>query len=70
MAKIYLEAIEIVPMGEEVEFIRAEVTDKTEVEIVEIKAAVKDIMAGVNYRLTRHICHHDMGGACETKGEI
>ena len=70
MAKIYLEAVEIVEREEVAEFIRAEVTDKTEVEIVEIKAIVKDIMAGVNYRLTRHTCHHDFGGACESEQEI
>ena len=63
--KKYLEITEVVPIFETSEFIRCEITDKTDTEITAIKQAMIDVMSGKDYRLTRHLCRHDEGGACE-----
>ena len=62
--KTYLEITEVVTIFETPEFIRCDVTDKTEVEISRIKDAMVDIMSGKNYRLVEHLCRHDESGAC------
>ena len=65
MSQIFYEANEIVPIGEaEADFIRAEITGKTQVEADEILAQVKSIMVGLNYRLTNHTCCHLEGLGC------
>uniref|UniRef100_A0A6M3LAC4 Uncharacterized protein n=1 Tax=viral metagenome TaxID=1070528 RepID=A0A6M3LAC4_9ZZZZ len=68
--KTYLELTEVVPEEEEPEFIRCEITDKTDTEITAIKQAMIDVMEGKKYTLTRHLCRHDEGGACELTTEI
>ncbi len=70
MARIYLEATELASIATDAEFIRAEITGKTEVEVAEIKDTIKEIMSGLNYKLVRHICHHDVGNPCEEENEI
>ena len=67
--RIYFEAAETVPIDSEIsgEFIRADITDKTDAEIAEIRSAIEGIMAGVNYRLTKHTCGHDEGKSCITE---
>ena len=69
--QIFLEATEsVVAIDDSPEFIRAEITGKSEVQIVEIKETVKAIMAGVNYTLKRHICGHEENGACIFEVEL
>ena len=63
--KKYLEATEIVDNETSPEFIRAEITDKTDAEIAEIKQAIIDIMSGKKYRLSEHLCRHDERGKCD-----
>lgn len=71
MSRIYLEAVEVVTdETTEPEFIRADITGKTDTEIEAIKTDIKDIMAGMNYRLMRHICRHDEGSTCRMEEEI
>ncbi|MBI4283259.1 MAG: hypothetical protein HY663_02175 [Chloroflexi bacterium] len=67
--KTYLEAQEIISeeATEEPDFIRADITDKTDSEIAEIKAAIEDIMAGTEYRFMKHLCGHDENRACSTE---
>lgn len=62
--RIYLEATETVGMGEVADFIRADVTDKTDAKVEEIKGLIQDIMAGLDYRLAKHLCNHNTGGSC------
>ena len=57
--RLYYEAQEIVTNVDESEFIRVDITDMTELEKGEVLKAVKDIMAGVNCKLTEHKCYHD-----------
>ena len=60
--KIYLEIredtgdINVTP-----DFIRAEITDKTDIEIAEIKNAMLDILPG---KVMEHSCGHEDRGAC------
>ena len=67
--RLYYEATENLPVDspEEPEFIRADITDKTDAERVVILQTIKDVMAGLDYRLIEHSCSHDEGGACQTK---
>jgi len=60
----YLEVEEIVGFNEPFEFIRVDITDKTDAEIQAIWTAIEDIMKGKTYRLTRHDCGHDEGKSC------
>lgn len=71
MSRQYLEALELLPVDspEVAEFIRADITGKTDTEIAEIKALVVDIMGSSNYHLTRHICGHDESQACQSLEE-
>ena len=68
--KLFLEAYEIITLddiGEEVESIRADITDKSEAEREFIKNDIKDIMLGIPCRLIKHHCGHDEGKACWTE---
>jgi len=62
--KKYLEIQEVVGVESIPEFIRSEITDKTDAEIVEIKKAMIDIMSGKNYQLREHLCGHEERGEC------
>ena len=62
--KKYLEVEEIVGIDEEAEFIRSEITDKTDAEIAKIKQAMIDIMSGKTYQLREHLCGHEERGKC------
>ncbi len=70
--RVYLEATETLPLTslEAADFIRADITSKTDAEVEAIKSDIKDIMVGLNYQLVRHICRHDEGEPCETINEI
>lgn len=62
----YLEVVETLPEGalEEPEFIRVDITDRTEAEIAAIQADIEDIMSGRDYTLQGHSCGHDDGLPC------
>ena len=62
--KKYLELTETVVFPNIPDFIRAEITDKTEAEITDIQKAMIDVMSGKDYRLVEHTCGHDERGAC------
>ncbi len=57
MARIYLEALEQVT--EEAEFIRLDVTNKTQAEQDDIIIKLKDFMTGITCTFQRHNCPHD-----------
>ena len=65
--RIYYEVLEIVPVDQEPEFIRADVTDKTEAERAVILADIKDIMTGMTYILREHTHYHEEDKACTTR---
>lgn len=65
--KVYLESRETVPLGIEPEFIRADVTGRTEVEQSAIQTDIEAIMVGRSYSLVKHFCRHDDGGACTSE---
>ena len=65
--KLYLEALETVAEREEAEFIRAEITGKTDNEVATIQSRMEDIMVGKHYQLSKHYCRHEDGGACNTE---
>ena len=56
--RIYLEALEQV----EAEFVRLDVTDKTEAEKDTILTSLKDFMTGLSCQFTKHTCYHQEGG--------
>uniref|UniRef100_A0A6M3IYW8 Uncharacterized protein n=1 Tax=viral metagenome TaxID=1070528 RepID=A0A6M3IYW8_9ZZZZ len=64
MSRVYLEALEVVPNGETPEFIRVDITGKTDAEVASIKADVVAIMNGKTYLLRKHFCGHEDGLAC------
>ena len=60
--KKYLEITETVTdEWESPDFIRAEITNKTDIEIAEIKNAMLDILPG---KVMEHLCGHEDRGAC------
>ena len=65
--KIYCEAIEIVPLDVEPDFIRSDITEKTDAEKLAIQSAMEDVMSGKHYRLSTHYCYHEDGGACRSE---
>lgn len=65
--KVYLEAREQGDMGTEREFIRLDVSSKSEPERVAILTKLKEFMAGKTCTFTKHNCHHDTGGACTSE---
>lgn len=66
--RVYIEAMEIVEgdeeFTEELDFVRIDVTEKTEQEREEIIQAIREQFAGKKYLLQLHICRHDEGEAC------
>ncbi len=63
--RVYYEAVEDnVPMGQDAEMVRVDVTDNTPEERADIKGAIADLMAGKAYHLQAHICFHDAGFPC------
>ena len=62
--KKYLEIQEVVGVESIPEFIRSEITDKTDAEIAKIKQAMIDIMSGKTYQLREHLCGHEERGKC------
>ena len=68
--RVYLEASELVVEPVEPEFIRIDITDKTEAEIEAIQLDIKAIMEGKQYQLVKHQCHHDTGELCEADNII
>ena len=66
--KVYIEAQGMAVEGTEPEFIRADITGKTQAEADAILEDIRAIMEGINCTLSRHFCLHDEGGACWTEG--
>ncbi len=62
--KIYLDANEIVELGQEADSIRFEITDLMDAEILEAIQLIKDIMAGKEYSFNRHFCGHEENKTC------
>lgn len=61
----YVEAMELnIEFPENPDFIRADITGKTDSEIAVITEVVREVMAGKIYRLTTHDCGHDESKAC------
>ncbi len=69
MSQQFLEALEILPEGSRLQpdFIRTDITRKSSAEIAEIRTLIEAIMLGLNYRLTKHTCYHEDGGACKVE---
>jgi len=67
--RVYLEAQEQLPEDstEEPDFVRVDVTDKSEAERKEILSALREQFADTSYVIRYHLCRHDEGGACEIK---
>ena|GEM_PF-1384023 len=67
--RVYLEAQEQLPEGatEEADFVRIDVTDKSEAERKEILSALREQFADTSYVIRYHLCRHDEGGACEVR---
>ena len=67
--RVYLEAQEQLPEDstEEADFVRIDVTDKSEAERKEILSALREQFADKSYVIQYHLCRHDEGGACEIK---
>lgn len=62
--RTYLEALEIVAFGQDAEFVRLDVTSKTEAERAAILVALKDVMTGITCTFSRHDCRHDTYQLC------
>ena len=65
--RLYYEALELLQENNEPEFIRADITALTNAEREEALIAIKDIMVGKDYKLTKHLCFHDECKGCEVK---
>jgi hypothetical protein len=66
--RVYVEAIEITTdENENPDFVRIDVTGKTDSEINEIIEVVKELMAGTSFDLYIHYCRHDESGPCSRK---
>ena len=59
MVKEYLEVLETVPVGQEGDFIRVDITDMTSQEVTIIQGSLRDLMSSKTYVATLHTCHHD-----------
>jgi len=66
--RIYLEAVE--QTDDVAEFVRLDITDKTEQEQAGILTALKDYMSGVNAIFSKHYCYHDENKACVAERNI
>ena len=51
----------------ETEFVRLDVTDKTQAERDAILVSLKDFMTGVTSVFTKHTCYHDEGKSCQSE---
>ena len=67
MSRIYLEAIEQVGANQEAEFVRLDVTGKTQAERDAILVSLKDYMTGITTVFTSHTCNHDIGQSCPSQ---
>ena len=56
--RVYLEAIETGAGLEDEEFVRLDVTAKSQAERDAILVSLKDYMTGVTSTFTRHTCYH------------
>jgi len=65
--RLYLEAIEQAPEDIEANFVRLDLTDYDEAELMAALADVRELVATwPNVATVRwHRCRHDEGGACE-----
>ena len=66
MSRIYLEAKEQVALGQDAEFVRLDVTAKTQAERDAILVSLKDYMTGITTTFTSHTCNHDAGQSCSS----
>ena len=59
--RVYYECFEILPEDttEEPDFVRIDITDKSETEKKEILSAIKEQFEGKKYMLRLHYCKHD-----------
>lgn len=46
------------------EFIRCDITGKSDSEKADVQAAMEDIMSGKSYRILEHLCGHDEMKLC------
>lgn len=65
--RIYLESLEQVAWGQEAEFVRLDVTGKSQAEQDAILTQLKDFMTGLTCVFTRHYCYHDIKGSCTSE---
>ncbi|MCW3140573.1 MAG: hypothetical protein N2V72_00110 [Methanophagales archaeon] len=68
--RIYYECFELLPEGaaeEEPDFVRVDITDKTESEKAEILDAIKEQFEGKKHILRLHYCKHDEHKPCEVE---
>ena len=64
MSRVYLEGKE---SGDgDREFVRLDVTSKTQAERDAILVSLKDYMSGLTAVFTQHTCNHDDGGSCQS----
>ena len=65
--RLYYEGIEVLPEDtteEEPDFVRVDITDKTESEKAEILDAIKEQFEGKKYMLQLHFCKHEEYKPC------
>lgn len=64
--RLYYECIELLPEDsmEEPDFVRIDITDKSEDEKKEILSAIKEQFAGKKYMLRLHYCKHEEQELC------
>ena len=68
--RVYYECLELLPedtTGEEPDFVRIDITDKSETEKKEILSAIKEQFAGKKYMLRLHYCKHEEHEPCEVE---
>jgi len=65
--RTYCEALEIVPLDVEPDWIRADITDMTDAETLVVQKDMEDVMKGKHYKLSMHYCPHEERGLCKVK---
>ena len=68
--RLYYECIEVLPEDtteEEPDFVRIDITDKSEDERAEILDVIKEQFKGKKYMLRLHKCRHDENKPCEAR---
>ena len=67
--RVYYECTEIVAESSttEPDFIRIDITEKSEDERLEILSAIRDQFKNKKYQLVIHYCHHDENKPCMFK---